>query len=185
MMRRMENAAAIVPRLETARLVLRALERTDFDAYAAHMADAEATQYMSGIVDRRMAWRTFSALSGTWLFDGAGWWGIEVKATRQLVGIVGAFFREGLMDKGRPGDVELGWSIFRTEWRKGYASEAAREALRFAFEHHRAPRAVAHIDAPNAASIGVSRAIGMSYIGDVDFYGHASTLHAVERGAGA
>lgn len=184
-MRRMVNADAIVPRLETERLVLRALRRTDFEAYAEHMADPEATQHMSGIVDRRMAWRTFSALSGTWVYDGAGWWAIEVKATQELVGIVGAFFREGLMDKGRPGDLELGWSIFRAQWRKGYASEAAKEALRFAFERHRPPRAVAHIDAPNAASIGVSRAIGMTFVGEVDFYGHASTLHAVERAPSA
>ncbi len=98
-----------------------------------------------------------------------------------MVGIVGAFYRESLLERGLPGDIELGWSVYRAHWRKGYASESAREALRFAFEHHRAPRAVAHIDAANAASLGVGRALGMSYVGDVDFYGHASTMHAVER----
>jgi RimJ/RimL family protein N-acetyltransferase len=177
----MTTVPAVVPLLETKRLRLRQLLAADFEGYAEHMADPVATKHMSGIVDRRMAWRTFAALSGTWLLNGSGWWAIETKAKAEMVGIVGAFYRESPLEGGRAGDIELGWSIYQPHWRNGYASEAAAEALRFGFEHHRAPRAIAHIDGPNVASLGVSRAIGMAYVADVDFYGHKSTLHAIER----
>lgn len=171
--------AAIVPRLTTPRLLLRELRATDFEAHAANSADPEAMKYMSGTVDRRHAWRVLAALTGAWLLTGAGWWGIEVVATGELVGTVGAFFRETTLGLGAGADIELGWSVYRPYWRRGYASEAARAALAWAFATHDAPRAVAHLVEANAASAGVCKAIGMTYDGQVDLYGEPCARYAM------
>lgn len=184
----MNDAAppCIVPRIITARLGLREIRTTDFDAHAAFMADPIAMRFMSGIVDRRMAWRALSSMTGTWLLMGAGWWAVDLLATGELVGMVGAFFRETSLPVTRDSDLEVGWSIFPTFWRNGYASEAAGAALAYGFARHDVRRAVAHVDPANVASIGVARAIGMTYDTDVDFYGDRSiSRYVVARPVGA
>jgi RimJ/RimL family protein N-acetyltransferase len=164
-----------VPRIRTKRLLLRELRASDFDAFAANLADPLATQYLSGVVDRRSAWRIFASSTGCWMLHGAGWWGVELEESGELVGSVGAFFRE------RPGDLELGWTMYRRCWGHGYASEAAAAARDFGFEQLEARRVIAHIDAANVASIRVSQHLGMTYEGDVDLYDTVTGRYALER----
>lgn len=172
---------AIVPRITTERLLLRELRLGDFDRYAANLADPLATRFTSGVVDRRGAWRIFTALSGTWILNGAGWWAVEIRGTGDFIGTVGAFFREPGTALGTEADLELGWTLFPAFWRRGFATEAARAALAHGFTHHDVRRAIAHIDPANAASIGVSKAIGMTLEGEVDFYGLPTVRYTVTR----
>ncbi len=164
-----------IPRLTTARLLLREFRTADFDAYAQNMADPESTKFLSGTVDRRTAWRLFSAATGSWVLNGAGWWALEVRETGKVVGEVGAFVRETCPD------FEIGWNLYRRFWGQGFAIEGARAALDFAIESHRATRVIAHIAAANTASVAVSTKLGMSYESDVDFFGETIGRYAIER----
>jgi RimJ/RimL family protein N-acetyltransferase len=175
----MSDAAAsltfTIPRLTTPRLLLREYRTADFDAFAANMAEPEATRFLSGVVDRRTSWRKFAAATGTWVLDGTGWWALELRATGEVVGEVGAFHRDGYPD------FELGWNLYRRFWSQGFASEGARAALDFTFDGHRARRVVAHIKAENRASVAVSEKLGMTYERDVDFFGEPIGRYAIER----
>src|SRR5260221_14576406 len=51
----------VVPRVDTARLRLREFRASNFDAYAENLADPVAMKSLSGVVDRRTAWRGFAA----------------------------------------------------------------------------------------------------------------------------
>ena len=164
-----------IPRLTTARLLLREFRTADFDGYAENMADPEATKFLSGTVDRRAARRMFLAASGSWVLQGAGWWSIEVQETGEVVGDVGAFVRE------TSPDFEIGWTLYRRFWGQGFASEAAKAALAFTFETHRAKRVIAHIAAANKPSVAVSQRLGMKYETDVDFFGESVGRYAIER----
>lgn len=155
---------------------------SDFDRYAEHMADPVVVEYMTPIVDRRAAWRSFSSLAGTWMLTGAGWWAAELRTTGEPIGFVGGFFREttfGLADA----PLELGWNIYRPYWRRGFAREAAAAALATGFARHDVPRMIALIHPKNVASIRVSEAIGMHFDGEADFYGQSVLRYAVARGA--
>ena len=164
-----------IPHLPTPRLLLREFRAADFDGYAQNMADPEATKFLSGTVDRRTAWRLFSAATGSWVLNGAGWWTLEVRETGEVVGEVGAFVRETCPD------FEIGWNLYRRFWRHGLAIEAAKAALDFTFESHRAKRVIAHIASANSASIAVSTKLGMTYENDVDFFGEQIGRYAIER----
>jgi hypothetical protein len=83
-----------IPRLTTARLLLREFQMRDFDAYATNLTDPVATKFTSGLQDRRAAWRSFAAQTGSWLLNGGGWWAVEQREGGAVVGTVGAFFRE-------------------------------------------------------------------------------------------
>jgi RimJ/RimL family protein N-acetyltransferase len=163
-----------VPRLLTERLRLREYRFDDFDAFASHLADPESTAFL-GACDRHTAWRIFGCQAGLWLLQNAGWWAVEVRATGQLVGTVGAFFREGV-----PG-IEIGWNTFRAFWGQGFASEAAREALRHALEVRGERQAKAFIDARNAASIRVAQHLGLRYDAEAELYGTPVGRYIIER----
>jgi RimJ/RimL family protein N-acetyltransferase len=149
---------------------------TDFEAYAANLADPVAAKFMSGPCDRRAAWRSFAAQTGSWLLNGGGWWAVEQREGGAVVGTVGAFFRETAEAL-----VELGWSLYPRYWGQGFATEAAAAALQFAIDTHDARRVVAHIAAENLASIAVSKHLGMKYDTDVDFYGQPIGRYVITR----
>lgn len=166
----------VVPRVTTARLELRSFRTTDLDALAICLADEEASEFVGGVSDRRAAWRTLATGVGLWVLTGGGWWGVEMRETGELVGTMGAFFRETAPDV-----IELGWTTFRAHWGKGIASEAAQAAMAYAFEAHPVPRVIAHIDGRNAASVRVSQKLGMQYQGEVAFYDDRTGLYTRER----
>lgn len=163
-----------VPRLQTRRLLLREYRVGDFDAFAAHLADSESMVFL-GAEDRRTAWRIFACHAGLWLLQGAGWWSMEVRETGQLVGHVGAFFREGL-----PG-IEIGWNTFRAFWGQGFASEAAAEVVRHALETRGEPQVRALIDPGNASSIRVALRLGMHHEAETLLYDKPVGLYTLHR----
>ncbi|MGZ6091960.1 MAG: GNAT family N-acetyltransferase [Polyangiales bacterium] len=163
--------------------MLRGHRLADFDTFARFSADPVMMRTLSGVLDRRAAWRLFSAFAGAWMLTGAGWWAMELSQTGEFIGTVGAFFRADMAPVGPDSDLELSWSLFPPYWRKGYATEAARAALACGFERHGARRANAHISHANAPSIAVAKAIGMSLDREVDFYGERLGRYVIERTA--
>lgn len=158
------SPAVFIPRLQAPRLTLREFRMADFDAFAAHLGDAESMAFL-GVSDRRAAWRIFGAATAGWLLQGAGWWAIELRDTGALVGNIGAFFREGWPE------IELGWNTFREFWGQGIASEAATEVLRHVFEERGERRATALVDAGNTRSLRVIAHLGMTYESQTDLFG--------------
>jgi RimJ/RimL family protein N-acetyltransferase len=153
-----------VPRLQTQRLLLREYRTGDFGTFAEHLADPEAMAFLH-VEDRRTAWRIFSCHAGLWMLNGAGWWSVELRQTGEVVGHVGAFFREGL-----PG-IEIGWNTYRAFWGRGIASEAAAEALRYAFDVRGEPLVRALIDPGNTPSLRVAQHLGMRYDAAATLFG--------------
>jgi RimJ/RimL family protein N-acetyltransferase len=154
-----------VPILTTTRLVLRQLAMRDFEAFAVQLMDPVAMAPLSAAADRSSVWKKLASYNGMWMLSGAGWWAIELRETKELAGMVGAFFREPPRV-----DLEIGWTVFPAHRRKGIATEAARAALAHGFAHHPVKRAIAHVDPPNVASARVCEALGMTLEGEVDFY---------------
>lgn len=166
--------AASVPYLHTARFVLREYRREDFDLFADHLADPESSAHL-GLADRPTAWRIFSSQAGLWLLHGAGWWAIEDKQTGQLVGTVGAFYRE------QSTVIEMGWNTYRAFWGKGIANEAAAAALAYVFEIRHEPKVRALIGAGNESSRRVAERLGMRYEMETELHGKAIGCYMIER----
>ncbi len=138
------------PILETERLRLRPLRKSDIDDYAALNADPEVMRYVGGPWDRGRAWRHLAFLMGHWQLGGAGMWAVELRANGAFVWVVG--FAE---PEGWPG-CEAAWKLARRWWGHGYATEAARAALGYAFSIWKKDRIVSLIEPGNLASIRVA-----------------------------
>lgn len=79
-----------------------------------------------------------------------------------LIGIIGAHVRGGDYEGGH---VEIGYSIGKPYWGKGYATEAARAVAEFAADLARGPVMARHF-ADNPASGRVLAKAGFSYSGE-------------------
>ena len=142
--------------LETDRLRLRMWREDDLDPYAEMCADPEVMRYLGdgGVMTRWEAWRSIAFFMGHWQMRGYGHWAVEEKATSRMIGRIGF-----LNPEGWPG-FEIGWTLARQAWGKGYASEGAKTALQYAFDQLDQPHVISLIAPANTRSIRVAERLG-------------------------
>jgi len=147
-------------RIETERLILREIDpERDFEAWARSMADPETVRYIGGkVLDRAQAWRHMASLIGHWQIRGYGFFSVETKASGEWVGRVGPWYPEGWPEP------EVGWTIAREQWGKGYATEAGKAAVAFAFRELGWHRVIHVILTGNERSVAVAERLGSRYI---------------------
>jgi|SRR5215216_3354492 len=78
-------------------------------------------------------------------------------------------------------DVELGYTLARGAWGRGYATELGRALLAHAFDVLGVPRVIAQVEPGNAASRHVLEKLGMTPRELRTAYGRPHLLYAVER----
>ena len=163
------------PVLYTDRLVLRMMSADDFEAYARIHGDDETQRYLQGRgMTRDESYRSFSMLLGQWRIRGYGMWGVYEKETNELVGRVGFFHPDGW-----PG-FEIAWTIARDRWGRGYATEAARRALRYAFEDLGQKHVISVIHPDNAASIAVAKKLGETFERETEVMGRRAAIYGID-----
>ncbi len=162
-----------IPRIQTARLLLREPRRADFEVLVADIDDPVAMAHLGGPTTQREQWRNILSGAGSWVLCGTGWWTVE-HPQRGPVGSVGVFRREF-----RP-DLEMGWVFLRAHWGQGFATEAAAAALRYARGRWPDEHVIALIDEANHASIAVAKKLGFRLVGPTDYYGQPTFQYVVE-----
>jgi RimJ/RimL family protein N-acetyltransferase len=152
------------------------LQVEDFEEYAAIHMDFEVTRFTTRTQLTRMeAWRHLATIVGHWHLRGFGMWGVEELETGRLAGRVG--FHE---PEGWPG-FELGWTIGRAFWGKGYATEAARASLDHAFNDMGRDHVISLIDPENVRSIAVAQRLGETIEGEAEVGGHRLIVYGISR----
>jgi RimJ/RimL family protein N-acetyltransferase len=165
-----------IPTLVTERLRLRPLEEGDLDNWAALCADPEVNRWMPwGALDRGAAWRNLIYQLGHWLVRGSGIWAVEEKSTGAFVGRAG--FADG---EGWPG-FELGGALMPQFWRRGYATEAGRAALDFAFRALKKDHVIGLIRPGNFRSIRAAERLGESFEGSIEHLGKEALVYGIDR----
>ncbi|WP_369981130.1 GNAT family N-acetyltransferase [Xanthomonas bundabergensis] len=145
-------------RLETERLLLRPPSAADFEDFTRFTADAEAMRHLGGVQSPPVAWRSLAALVGSWQLQGFSMFSVIEKRSGQWIGRVGPW-----QPHGWPG-TEVGWAIARPHWGQGYAPEAARAAMEWAFAQLGWTEVIHTIAADNANSKAVAAKLGSRYL---------------------
>lgn len=166
--------------LRTARLVLRPWRAEDAEAALAIYSDARVMRYLGSggasggsrpvpdieTMRQRMA-KWFAEVPRR---DGLpGRLAIIEKETDLPIGTV---VLKRLPDgAGMPtADVEVGWHLRPDRWGRGYATEAGRAMIAYAFEILKLPELFAVVYKQNEPSVRVCERLGMEHLGETDRY---------------
>ena len=163
-----EERAAATPPLRTERLELRRFAAPDLEPLLEVFGDAEVMQFVGAErtpLDAAQLAASQAAAERHWALHGFGPLAVLERDTGRLVGEAGL----QILEAGP--DVELTYTLARAAWGRGYATEAARAVLRWAFAGLLLPRVEAVADPANDASLRVLEKLGMRSLGPRKCYG--------------
>lgn len=147
------------PRLQTHRLTLRRWRRSDLEPFAALNADPVVMEHYPSTLDVDESKRFIGLIEETFDKHGYGLWALELAASGDFVGYCGLWpVRHDLHFTPA---VEIGWRMAKEHWGNGYATEAARAAVRYGFEEVGLDEIVSFTSPANTRSIRVMQRIGM------------------------
>ena len=149
-----------IPRLETARLTLREWRDADREPFAAMNADPQVMEHFQSRLTRPESDALIDRMIERWAVDGFGLWAVERTADRRLLGFSG--LAAPTFEAHFTPAVEVGWRFAVEVWGHGYATEAARAALRFGFEDLDLTEIVSFTVPANTRSRAVMERLGMT-----------------------
>jgi ribosomal-protein-alanine N-acetyltransferase len=150
--------------LETVRLVLRPLAANDAAALHRISNEPDVRRYLwdDEPVEKETIRNVISQSAGMFSEEDIGLLGIRRRGSESLIGFCGFVRLSGMKEP------ELAYELTRRAWGEGLATEASIACLRHAFERAGLGRAIAGVDAENAASARVIEKLGMRYVGSMN-----------------
>ncbi len=118
--------------LETGRLLLRQWRKSDYLPFAALNSDPKAMAYFPSTLSKNESDKMADRIASLISLRGWGVWALEEKNSQQFIGFTG--LHEPTAELPCSPCVEIAWRLSKHYWGKGYATEAAEESLRYAFE---------------------------------------------------
>ncbi len=154
--------------LETERLVLRLPRRDDLDAFAELFADLEVVRYTGGITKSRAeSAEAIDLMLRHWDEHGIGLFSVVRKEDERVLGRVGFLlwdtdtWQHAMRQAPGPRtETEIGWTLAREHWGRGYATEAATAVRELALGKLGLQRVVSLIQRGNDASVRVAVKLG-------------------------
>jgi RimJ/RimL family protein N-acetyltransferase len=160
--------------LETARLRLREFTMNDADAMEAVLGDPAAMQYYPAAFDRKGVEAWIEKNMARYQRDGHSLWAMLLKDTGELIGDCGCAVQEV---EGR-NEVEVGYHVRRDLWGHGYATEAARACMEYAFTKLGVERVISMIRPENVQSRRVAEKNGLACEKIVFWRGYEHCIYA-------
>jgi RimJ/RimL family protein N-acetyltransferase len=165
------------PRVEAARLILRAHTLADFPDSVAMWSDADVTRFIGGKpATAEETWGRVLRYAGMWTLLGYGFWLVAEKSSGKFVGEMGFLEGKREMTPGFDGAHEIGWGLIPTAHGKGFASEAVAAALDWHDGHFGRVRTACMIAPENAPSIRVAEKAGYTQYAQTTYKGSSTLL---------
>ncbi len=173
--------------IETERLILRDWREEDIEPFIRHLNTPAVMRWLGGVKTREFIDFIVRGRFMRWQEErGFTFWVVERKADGALLGFCGLKRANAPGAEALHGEVEIGWRLREDAWGQGYAGEAARASLDFAFGPLAAPRVVALTVEGNAASRRLMERLGMTRRPVLDYEGPdwaegIVIVHRIER----
>lgn len=180
-----ENGISAHPVIATPRLVLRPWRDEDLAPFAALNADPRVMEFMPKRLDRAESDARAACIRTDFDRQGFGLWAVEVSGGAGFIGFVGLNIPN--FEASFTPCTEIGWRLAYAHWGYGYATEAAREVLRFTFETLALPEVVSYTVPANERSWRVMERLGMTRTAGEEFdhprlaEGHPLRRHVLYR----
>jgi len=145
---------------ESDRIYLRETSQDDAEVFYRLNLDPEVIKYTGDVAFASIdEVRTFLANYDQFRKYKMGRWAVVLKDGNQVLGWCGLKYHP------QEDFVDLGFRLFRDQWGKGYATEAAQLSLDYGFRVLGLKKIVGRVDVRNGASIRVLEKMGMIEVG--------------------
>lgn len=171
--------------MRTARLLLRSWTEADRVPFAELNADPAVMEYFPSLLSRSQSDAMVDRIEDGFQRNGFGLWAVEVVGVAPFIGFVG--LSRAVFPAHFTPAVEIGWRLAREHWGHGYATEAGREVIRFAFDDLALDEIVSFTSVVNRRSRAVMERLGMQRDRNGDFQhtalppGHPLRAHVLYR----
>jgi RimJ/RimL family protein N-acetyltransferase len=171
--------------LKTDRLLLRMWRGEDRVPFARMNADPEVMEFFVSPMTREDSDAFVDRIEAGFAECGFGLWAVEEIEAGRFIGFTG-LINQTFQAHFTPA-VEIGFRLARHAWGKGYATEAATEAVRYGFEQVGLAEIVSMTAVQNVRSRAVMRKLGMTHDPADDFNhprvpdGHPLQRHVLYR----
>lgn len=151
----------------TERLLLREWTNDDIEPFTELCADPIVMEHFPETMTRQESIEMVDAIGDRFKQNGFGLWAVEVDG--RFAGYVGLNFTGPNFTTSFAPCHEIGWRLAKWAWGQGYASEAAREALRIGFVDYGIDIIYSWTTLANRRSEAVMQRIGMVRRAELDF----------------
>ena len=155
-----------IPTLHTPHLVLRPWDPADAERLYEIVQEPGIFQYFPRTVPPPRPWadKYVAHHLKQWQERGFGHWAVVEAASGKLVGWNGLEYLNELEE------VEVAYLLSHEVWGKGYATEAARAAVRYGFETMELPAITGLVHPENAGSIRVLEKAGLTLVDQIHLW---------------
>jgi ribosomal-protein-alanine N-acetyltransferase len=160
---RLAVAGASLPIRHTRRLLLRPFEEADRAPFAAINADPEVAAWLPSPLSRAESDRLMDQVVADAGRNGFGLFAVQQRTTGDFLGFVG--LAVPAWQAHFTPVAEIAWRLARPAWGQGYATEAARETLDWAFGALDLPAVWSWTSVHNHRSWRVMERLGMTRLG--------------------
>ncbi|HAT8341961.1 TPA: GNAT family N-acetyltransferase [Legionella pneumophila] len=145
--------------LETERLFLRTFQENDVESLIAISQDQKVMQFFPAIPTREETIAFIDRIIAHQEEKNFSLYAAEFKNTDEMIGFVGLF--TATFQAHFTPAIEIGWRLSSKHWNKGYATEAAKAVLDYAFRKLNLDEVVSFTSVLNKPSIRVMQKIGL------------------------
>ena len=166
--------------IETERLLLRPWRDGDWHGLHRTYGDPEVMGWIgASAADLAATAAAVGRMSMHWRLLGYGMFAVEERTSGELVGRVGLTLHPDWPLEGPK--VEVGWTLQRSAWGRGYATEGAKASLAFGFNVLELPQIFSMTRPDNARSRAVMERCGLTQRGQIEFHGWSQVHYAIDR----
>lgn len=131
----------------------------DFEEFSAMHCDKEVMEFLGGVQERAVTWRSFNAYVGSWYLYGFAMFSMIDKITGKWLGRIGPIYPLEWPEK------EVGWGIIKSAQGKGFAREAAVATMDYAFDKLGWEKVIHAIAPDNIPSQNLAKRLGSQNLG--------------------
>ena len=169
----------------TERLRLRRWRDEDRAPFAAMNADPRVMEHFPALLSREESDARCAGIEAHFEEHGYGLWAVEVIDNASFAGFIG--LGQPRFEAHFTPCVEIAWRLAADHWGRGFATEGARAAINFGFEHLGLKEILSSTVPGNARSRRVMEKLGMTHNEQDDFDhpllppGHRLSRHVLYR----
>jgi len=168
--------------IETERLLLREFELSDVEGMFELDSNPNVHRYVGNKpishIDESQAYIEF--VQQQYATYGTGRWAVILKETNEFLGWSGIKFITNEINNHKD-FYEIGYRFIEKHWGKGYATEAGKVFVNYAFNELKADALYAYADAGNENSRKILEKLGLKYVNSFEYEGESEVWYELKN----